>query len=46
MVFKHNITSTLEDYITIRIKRLDHHGIVAGVLDDSNIVSLLDKHLL
>jgi hypothetical protein len=25
--------------------RLDHHGIVAGVIDDLNIVSLLDKHL-
>jgi hypothetical protein len=32
--------------MTIRIKRLDHYGIVAGVLDDLNIVSLPDKHLL
>ena len=31
--------------MTIKTKRLDHHGIVAGVIDDLNIVSLLDKHL-
>jgi transposase len=31
--------------MTIKIKRLDHHGIVAGVIDDLNIVPLLDKHL-
>ena len=31
--------------MTIKIKRLDHHGIVAGVIDDLNMVSLLDKHL-
>ena len=29
----------------LKIKRLDHHGIVAGVIDDLNIVPLLDKHL-
>jgi len=31
--------------MTIKIKLLDHHGIVARVIDDLNIVSLLDKHL-
>ncbi len=31
--------------MTIKIKRLDHHGIVAGVIDNLNMVSLLDKHL-
>jgi transposase len=31
--------------MTIKIKRLDHHGIVAGVINDLNIVFLLDKHL-
>jgi transposase len=31
--------------MTLKIKRLDHHGIVAGVIDDLNIVPLLDKHL-
>jgi hypothetical protein len=31
--------------MTMKIKRLDHHGIVAGVIDDLNMVSLLDKHL-
>jgi hypothetical protein len=31
--------------MTIKIKRLDHHGIVAGVIDDLNMVPLLDKHL-
>jgi transposase len=31
--------------MTIKIKRLDHHGIFAGVIDDFNMVSLLDKHL-
>ena len=31
--------------MTIKIKRLDHHGIVAGVIDDLSIVPLLDKHL-
>ena len=29
----------------LKIKRLDHHGIVAGVIDDLNIVPLLDQHL-
>ncbi|MFT7411715.1 MAG: hypothetical protein ACI9J4_000054 [Paraglaciecola sp.] len=31
--------------MTIKIIRLDHHGMVAGVIDDLNIVPLLDKHL-
>jgi transposase len=31
--------------MTIKIKRLDHHGIVAGVIDDLNMVPLLDEHL-
>jgi hypothetical protein len=31
--------------MTLKIKLLDHHGIVAGVIDDLNIVPLLDKHL-
>ncbi|PKG97455.1 DUF4277 domain-containing protein [Paraglaciecola sp. MB-3u-78] len=31
--------------MTIKFKRLDHHGIVAGVIDDLNMVFLLDKHL-
>jgi hypothetical protein len=31
--------------MTIKIKRLDHHGIVASVVDDLNMMSLLDKHL-
>ena len=29
----------------IKIKRLEQHGIVAGVIEDLNIVSLLDKYL-
>jgi hypothetical protein len=29
----------------LKIKRLDHHGIVAGVIDELNIVSLLELHL-
>jgi transposase len=31
--------------MTLKIKRLDHHGIVAGVIDVLDLVSLLDKHL-
>ena len=31
--------------MNIKIKRLDHHGIVAGVIEDLKIVSLLDQHL-
>lgn len=31
--------------MTIKIMGLDHHGIVAGVIDDLNIVPMLDKHL-
>jgi hypothetical protein len=31
--------------MTIKIKRLDHHGMVAGVIDDLNMLPLLDKHL-
>jgi hypothetical protein len=27
--------------MTIKIKRLDRHGIVAGVIDDLNMMSLL-----
>jgi transposase len=29
----------------MKIKRLNHHGIVAGVIDDLNMGPLLDKHL-
>ncbi len=31
--------------MNIKIKRLDHHGIVAGVIEDLKIVSLLDQYL-
>ena len=31
--------------MALKINRLDHHGIVAGVIDDLNIVTLLDKYL-
>jgi hypothetical protein len=31
--------------MTLKIKRLDRHGIVAGVIDELNMVPLLDKHL-
>jgi hypothetical protein len=31
--------------MTIKIKRLDRHGMIAGIIDDLNKVSLLDKHL-
>ncbi|PKG36987.1 IS1634 family transposase, partial [Psychromonas sp. Urea-02u-13] len=31
--------------MSFKIKRLDHHGIVAGIIDDLQIVPLLDKHL-
>ena len=29
----------------IKIERLDHHGIVAGVIDDVGLVEVLDQHL-
>jgi hypothetical protein len=32
--------------MTMKIKRLDHHGIVAGVIDDLNMVSLLDNYFV
>ena len=31
--------------MNIKIKRLDHHGIVAGVIEDLKIVALLDQYL-
>ncbi len=31
--------------MNIKIKRLDHHGIVAGVIDDLKLVELIDQHL-
>jgi hypothetical protein len=31
--------------MTKKSRGLDHHGIVAGVIDDLNMVPLLDKHL-
>ena len=31
--------------MNFKIKRLDHLGIVAGIIDDLQIVQLLDKHL-
>ncbi|MBE8168873.1 MAG: IS1634 family transposase [Shewanella sp.] len=31
--------------MNLEIKRLDHHGIVAGVIEDLKIVSLLDQYL-
>ena len=31
--------------MNIKIKRLDHHGIVSGVIEDLKIVSLLDQYL-
>jgi hypothetical protein len=31
--------------MTLKIKRLDYHGLVAGIIDDLNKVPLLDKHL-
>ena len=31
--------------MNLKIKRLDHHGIVAGVIDDLKIVSLIDQYL-
>ncbi|MCP4325345.1 MAG: IS1634 family transposase, partial [Alteromonadales bacterium] len=31
--------------MNIKIKRLDHHGIVAGVIEDLKIVPLLDQYL-
>ena len=32
-------------YMNLKIKRLDHHGIVSGVIEDLKIVSLLDQYL-
>ena len=32
-------------YINLKINRLDHHGIVSGVIEDLKIVSLLDQYL-
>jgi hypothetical protein len=29
----------------LKIKRLDHHGIVAGVIDDLKLVELIDQYL-
>jgi hypothetical protein len=31
--------------MSLNIKRLDHHGIVAGVVEDLKIVSLVDQYL-
>jgi hypothetical protein len=31
--------------VNLKIKRLDHHGIVSGVIEDLKIVSLLDQYL-
>ena len=31
--------------MSFKIKRLDHHGIVAGIIDDLQIVPILDKYL-
>jgi hypothetical protein len=31
--------------MSFKIKRLDHHGIGAGIIDDLQIVPLLDKYL-
>ncbi|NRA69547.1 MAG: DUF4277 domain-containing protein, partial [Gammaproteobacteria bacterium] len=31
--------------MNLKIKRLDHHGIVAGVIEDLKIVPLLDQYL-
>ena len=31
--------------MNLKIKRLDHHGIVSGVIEDLKIVSLLDQYL-
>ena len=31
--------------MNLKIKRLDHHGIVAGVIDDLKLVELIDQHL-
>jgi len=31
--------------MTLKIKRLDHHGIVSGVIDDLGLVELIDEHL-
>ncbi len=31
--------------MSFKIKRLEHHGLVAGIIDDLQIIPLLDKHL-
>ena len=31
--------------MNLKIKRLDHHGIVSGVIEELKIVSLLDQYL-
>ncbi len=31
--------------INVKIKRLDHHGVVVGVIEDLKIVPLLDQYL-
>ncbi len=31
--------------MNLEIRRLDHHGIVLGVIEDLKIVSLLDQYL-
>jgi len=31
--------------MTLKIKRLDHHGIVSGIIDDLGLVGLIDEHL-
>lgn len=35
----------LREGITLQIKRLDHHGIVAGVINDLNLVELIDESI-
>ena len=32
-------------HMNLKIKQLDHHGIVSGVIEDLKIVSLLDQYL-
>ncbi len=31
--------------MNLKIKRLDHHGLIVGVIEDLQIVPLLDRHL-
>jgi len=35
----------IEVNMNLKIKRLDHHGIVSGVIEDLKIVSILDQYL-